>query len=123
MLPIDKTGELIQAAPGFQLVISYNPGYQHMLKDLKPSTRQRFVALEFDLPPPERESGDRRARGRRRPRHGRRLWWRSPARCAQLRDRGLRGGAEHPVARRGRAADRERGDAARGLPRRRSPRR
>jgi nitric oxide reductase NorQ protein len=56
LLPVDKTGELIQAAPGFQLVISYNPGYQHALKDLKPSTRQRFVALEFDFPPEEREA-------------------------------------------------------------------
>lgn len=55
VLPIDKTGELLEAAPGFQLVISYNPGYQHVLKDLKPSTRQRFVALEFDIPTPERE--------------------------------------------------------------------
>jgi len=57
LLPIDKTGELVEAAPGFQLVISYNPGYQHALKDLKPSTRQRFVALEFDFPDPEREAG------------------------------------------------------------------
>jgi nitric oxide reductase NorQ protein len=55
-LSIDKTGEVIDAAPGFQLVISYNPGYQRMLKDLKPSTRQRFVALDFDFPPPEREA-------------------------------------------------------------------
>ena len=55
VLPIDKTGELVPAAAGFQLVISYNPGYQHLLKDLKPSTRQRFVALEFTVPPPERE--------------------------------------------------------------------
>ncbi len=55
MLPIDKTGEAIAAAPGFQLVVSYNPGYQRMLKDLKPSTRQRFVALDFDFPPLERE--------------------------------------------------------------------
>ena len=51
LLPIDKTGELVQAAPGFQLVASYNPGYQHAIKDLKPSTRQRFVTLEFDFPP------------------------------------------------------------------------
>lgn len=56
MLPVDKTGELIYAAPGFQLVISYNPGYQHAFKDLKPSTRQRFVALDFDFPPPAREA-------------------------------------------------------------------
>jgi nitric oxide reductase NorQ protein len=55
MLPIEKTGELVEAAPGFQLVVSYNPGYQHVLKDLKPSTRQRFVALEFDFPPAELE--------------------------------------------------------------------
>ncbi len=46
----------LDAAPGFQLVVSYNPGYQHVLKDLKPSTRQRFVALEFDFPPAERGS-------------------------------------------------------------------
>ncbi|MES2358724.1 MAG: CbbQ/NirQ/NorQ/GpvN family protein [Gemmatimonadota bacterium] len=50
LLPIDKTGELVVAAPGFQLVASYNPGYQHALKDLKPSTRQRFVSLDFDYP-------------------------------------------------------------------------
>jgi nitric oxide reductase NorQ protein len=56
ILPIEKTGELIEAAAGFQLVISYNPGYQHAVKDLKPSTRQRFVALEFDFPPPATES-------------------------------------------------------------------
>lgn len=54
-LPIDKTGENIEAAPGFQLVVSYNPGYQRMLKDLKPSTRQRFVALDFNFPPPDQE--------------------------------------------------------------------
>jgi nitric oxide reductase NorQ protein len=56
MLPIDKTGELLQATPGFGLVVSYNPGYQRMLKDLKPSTRQRFVALDFDFPPPDAEA-------------------------------------------------------------------
>ena len=56
ILPIDKTGEIVEAAPGFQLVISYNPGYQRMLKDLKPSTRQRFVALDFDFPPIDLEA-------------------------------------------------------------------
>ena len=56
LLPLDKTGEIVEAAPGFQLVISYNPGYQHALKDLKPSTRQRFVALEFDFPTPDVEA-------------------------------------------------------------------
>ena len=50
ILPVDKTGELIEAARGFQLVISYNPSYQHALKDLKPSTRQRFVSLDFVFP-------------------------------------------------------------------------
>src|SRR5262252_4553756 len=50
ILPIEKTGELLEAAAGFQLVISYNPGYQHAIKDLKPSTRQRFVTIEFDFP-------------------------------------------------------------------------
>ena len=56
ILPIEKTGELVQAAPGFQLVVSYNPGYQHAIKDLKPSTRQRFVTIEFDFPAPEAEA-------------------------------------------------------------------
>ena len=56
MLPIDKTGETLMAAPGFQLVVSYNPGYQRMLKDMKPSTRQRFVALDFAFPPAEQET-------------------------------------------------------------------
>lgn len=56
ILPLDKTGETLVAAPGFQLVVSYNPGYQRMLKDLKPSTRQRFVALEFDFPDADREA-------------------------------------------------------------------
>jgi nitric oxide reductase NorQ protein len=56
VLPLDKTGESIVARPSFQLVVSYNPGYQRMLKDLKPSTRQRFVAIDFDFPPPEQET-------------------------------------------------------------------
>ena len=56
ILPIDKTGELVQAHPEFLLVISYNPGYQSVLKDLKPSTRQRFVSLEFDYPGVETEA-------------------------------------------------------------------
>ena len=50
MLPIDRTGESLRAAPGFQLVISYNPGYQRMLKELKPSTLQRFVVIELGFP-------------------------------------------------------------------------
>jgi nitric oxide reductase NorQ protein len=51
VLPIERTGELLAAPPGFMLVISYNPGYQNLLKGLKPSTRQRFVALSLDYPP------------------------------------------------------------------------
>lgn len=50
ILPIERTGELLQAPPEFMLVVSYNPGYQHLLKGMKPSTRQRFVALRFDYP-------------------------------------------------------------------------
>ncbi len=49
-LPLDKKGELIHAHPDFQLVISYNPGYQSLMKDLKQSTKQRFGALDFDYP-------------------------------------------------------------------------
>ncbi len=56
ILPVEKTGERIEAHPDFQLVISYNPGYQSLAKDLKPSTRQRFVALDFDFPPADREA-------------------------------------------------------------------
>jgi nitric oxide reductase NorQ protein len=51
VLPLEKTGELIHAAEGFLLVASYNPGYQRAIKDLKPSTRQRFVNIDFDFPP------------------------------------------------------------------------
>lgn len=50
MLPLEKKGELVHAHPDFQLVISYNPGYQSLMKDLKTSTRQRFAALDFDYP-------------------------------------------------------------------------
>lgn len=55
MLPIERTGELIAAPPSFMLVVSYNPGYQNLLKGMKPSTRQRFVSLRFDFPSAERE--------------------------------------------------------------------
>jgi len=56
LLPVDKRGELLEAADGFLLVMSYNPGYQSALKDLKHSTRQRFVAIEFDYPPRDQEA-------------------------------------------------------------------
>ena len=55
LLPLDRTGELLAAPDDFMLVVSYNPGYQNLLKSLKPSTRQRFVAIEFDFPPEEAE--------------------------------------------------------------------
>ena len=49
-LPLDKKGEIVTAHPDFQLVISYNPGYQSLMKDLKQSTKQRFGGMEFDYP-------------------------------------------------------------------------
>ena len=55
VLPVEKRGELLRADDDFMLVVSYNPGYQSILKDLKQSTRQRFVALEFTYPPIEAE--------------------------------------------------------------------
>ncbi len=55
-LPLDKKGELVDAHPGFQLVISYNPGYQSLMKDLKQSTKQRFSALNFDYPEAQLET-------------------------------------------------------------------
>ncbi|HEX2173017.1 MAG TPA: CbbQ/NirQ/NorQ/GpvN family protein [Dehalococcoidia bacterium] len=55
ILPVEKRGQVIEAHPNFLLVISYNPGYQSALKDLKHSTRQRFIAIEFDYPPREEE--------------------------------------------------------------------
>ena len=56
-LPLDKKGELIEAHPDFQLVISYNPGYQSLMKDLKQSTKQRFAAMEFDYASASTEAG------------------------------------------------------------------
>lgn len=95
ILPIDKTGEILEAASGFLLVVSYNPGYQRMLKDLKPSTRQRFVAMDLDFPAEdrealiiERESGADHATAQGLATLGRRL--------RELRDRGL---AEVPSTR------------------------
>ena len=56
VLPLDKKNEVVKAHPDFQLVISYNPGYQSVLKDLKESTKQRFAALDFTYPDPKVES-------------------------------------------------------------------
>lgn len=55
ILPIEKRGEVIQASREFMLIVSFNPGYQSVMKDLKPSTRQRFVSLEFSFPEEDRE--------------------------------------------------------------------
>ena len=55
-LPLEKKGEVVQAHPDFQIIISYNPGYQSLMKDLKQSTKQRFAALDFDYPEAETEA-------------------------------------------------------------------
>ncbi|MGD9738686.1 MAG: CbbQ/NirQ/NorQ/GpvN family protein [Bauldia sp.] len=56
ILPLEKLGEILPAHPDFQLVISYNPGYQSVVKDLKESTRQRFAAIDFAYPEPRVEA-------------------------------------------------------------------
>lgn len=56
IMPIDKLGVILKAPPEFMLTVSYNPGYQSVLKDLKQSTRQRFVAIDFEYPPIDLES-------------------------------------------------------------------
>ncbi len=56
ILPIERTGEVLHAPPEFMLVVSYNPGYQNLLKGMKPSTRQRFVSMRFDYPDTETET-------------------------------------------------------------------
>ncbi len=55
ILPMEKKGEVLTASPQFMLILSFNPGYQSIMKDLKPSTRQRFVSLEFNYPHEENE--------------------------------------------------------------------
>ena len=55
ILPLERTGEELVAPPDFMLVVSYNPGYQNLLKSLKPSTKQRFVSIEFDFLPRTQE--------------------------------------------------------------------
>jgi nitric oxide reductase NorQ protein len=55
ILPLERTGETLKAPPDFMLVVSYNPGYQNLLKGLKPSTRQRFIAMSFDFPDADTE--------------------------------------------------------------------
>ncbi|GAB6051260.1 MoxR family ATPase [Magnetospira thiophila] len=55
ILPLERTGETLEAPDNFMLVVSYNPGYQNILKSLKPSTRQRFIGAHFDYPKPDLE--------------------------------------------------------------------
>ncbi len=97
MLPLEKRNELVPAHADFQLVISYNPGYQSAVKDLKESTKQRFVAIDFDYPAPALEAGDRHARGRRRPR-ARPHAGRHRRLLAQPQGQGLDEGASDPHA-------------------------
>ena len=56
ILPLARTGDFLQAPDEFMLIVSYNPGYQNILKSLKPSTRQRFVSISFDFPAPDIET-------------------------------------------------------------------
>lgn len=56
LLPIERTGELLKAPPEFMLVVSYNPGYQNLLKGMKPSTRQRFLSMRFNYPDTKTET-------------------------------------------------------------------
>jgi nitric oxide reductase NorQ protein len=55
ILPLERTGELLAAPASFMIAVSYNPGYQNLLKNLKPSTRQRFVSISFDFLPRDQE--------------------------------------------------------------------
>lgn len=73
LLPIEKRGELLKAPDDFMLVISYNPGYQSVMKELKQSTRQRFVALDFDYPDAETEARIVATEGRTDPDTARKL--------------------------------------------------
>ena len=95
LLPLERKGELLAAHPDFQLVISYNPGYQSLAKELKPSTRQRFVALELGFPPPEAEAEIVAHEAHVEP-HTARALVRVAERIRPLRDRGL---AEAPSTR------------------------
>ena len=64
VMPIEEANELINAHPDFGLVVSYNPGYQSVLKDLKESTKQRFIALDFSYPGSRIGGRDRGSQGR-----------------------------------------------------------
>ena len=91
-LSIDKKGEVLRAHPDFLLVISYNPGYQSVLKDLKQSTRQRFVSLDFSYPDPEIEARIVTSEGNVDPDTARRLVTLA-GKVRHLREHGLSEGA------------------------------
>jgi len=73
MLAVDKRGEMVMAPDSFMLVVSYNPGYQSVLKEIKPSTRQRFIAVDFDYPEASVEAGIVATEGKVDPDTARRL--------------------------------------------------
>ena len=118
ILPIDKKGEILEAHPDFLLVISYNPGYQSVLKDLKQSTRQRFVSLEFDYPPRDKEAQIVAARSGDRHRARRCELATLGEKVRHLRGGGLSGGRQHAPPDLRRQADRQRHPAAPRLHRR-----
>ena len=103
LLPLKKTGEIVEAAAGFQLVMAYNPGYQHGLKDSKPSTLAAVCRAGLRLPAPADGGGDRRPRGGIELRHGRRAGHAHQP-PATARRQGPRGGAQHAADRRNRPA-------------------
>ena len=88
VLPLERADERVEAHPDFLLVVSYNPGYQSLAKELKPSTRQRFVAIELGFPPPEAET-EIVSREAGIPRGDAALLVRVAERVRPLRDRGL----------------------------------
>lgn len=91
-LPMERRGELLHAHPDFQLIVSYNPGYQGLHRELKPSTRQRFVALGFDYPDPQTEATIVEREGRAAPELAARLV-QLAVRTRRLRAEGLDEGA------------------------------
>lgn len=92
ILPLEKKGELVKAHPDFHLVISYNPGYQSVLKDLKESTKQRFCALDFDYPEAQVEAGIVASQSGLNPQDAARLT-KIASKSRNLRGKGLEEGA------------------------------
>ena len=116
-LPIERLGITLDAAPGFCLVVSYNPGYQSVLKDLKDSTRQRMVAIDFGFPSPDVEEKIVATEAGDRPRPGRRTGAARPG-DSPAGDRGTAGGRVDAGAHRRRTPHRRRAESARRRARR-----